>query len=98
MNVQEVEKKIVEIVLTLKKPEKIVLFGSRATGVFTERSDYDIAIFDKNMTGKELNNIKFMIDEEIPVAAKFDVLNFYSITKESLRENIVREGRVLYES
>lgn len=95
---KEIQKQVVEIIRAHRKPEKIVLFGSRAIGNNTERSDYDIAIFDKNITGAEINLIKNALEEDIPVPVKFDVLNYYAITKESLKQNIVKEGKVLYES
>ena len=37
-------KKIVEQVLQHCKPQKIVLFGSRARGDYREKSDYDISV------------------------------------------------------
>ena len=90
--------KIVELILDYKKTEKIVIFGSRAGENFKRTSDIDIAIFGKNWEDRDINIMKFKLDENIKIALKFDVLNFYNISKESLKRNILNKGRVLYDS
>ncbi|MFH1653323.1 MAG: nucleotidyltransferase domain-containing protein [Pseudomonadota bacterium] len=50
--------RIIEIVLLYKLVEKIVIFGSRATGNFNETSDIDVAIFSKGWTSTDINIVK----------------------------------------
>lgn len=89
---------IVNVVLSHKRAEKIVIFGSRAEGSYKETSDIDIAVFDKSWTDKDVNFVKDMLEERVTTPLKFDVVNFYTVAKESLRQNISKKGKVLYES
>lgn len=95
---REILDHIVEIVLSHKRVEKIVIFGSRATEEFNRTSDIDIAIFGRNWSGKDINLVKDELEEGVGTPLKFDLLNFYDITKEGLKESILRDGRVIYES
>ncbi|MDO8489705.1 MAG: nucleotidyltransferase domain-containing protein [Candidatus Omnitrophota bacterium] len=95
---KHIENKIVKIVLSYKKPDKILLFGSRATGYFTEKSDIDIALFGKKWDEGDLNEIKFRLDECLSTPLKIDIVNFYSSGNKRLKSRILNEGRLLYES
>lgn len=88
---------IVRIIIEYKKPEKILIYGSRAKGSFKKTSDIDIAIFAKDWTNKDINLVKHRLDEELITPLKVDVVNFYDLEKKSLKGNILKEGRVLYE-
>lgn len=89
---------IAELILKYKKLEKIVIFGSRANDNFKDTSDIDIAIFGKDWTDKDINIVKHNLDEAIKTPLKFDLLNFYKIEKTKLREDILKKGRVMYDS
>ena len=41
--------KIKEIIIETSHPDKIILFGSRATGNYSKDSDYDILILKKDL-------------------------------------------------
>jgi len=41
--------KIKEIIIEATHPEKIILFGSRATGNYSKDSDYDILVLKKGL-------------------------------------------------
>jgi predicted nucleotidyltransferase len=94
---QETIDVIVKLILKRRQPEKIVIFGSRANGSARQTSDIDIAIFDKECSDADVNLIKNDLEEYVKTPLKFDVLNFYTLTKESLKKAILEEGRVIYE-
>lgn len=91
----DVEKLIVEvrdIILRHAKPERIWLYGSRATGEATETSDVDIAFDDKEFKQS------WLIDEDVeklPTLLKIDVKNL-AHTDERFRQRVMSTGRVLY--
>jgi len=95
---EEVLARIVELILKYKKPEKIVIFGSRAKSSFTKTSDIDIAIFAKEWLDRDFNIIRHELNERIKTPLKFDVLNFYGVEKAKLKENILKEGKVIYDA
>lgn len=88
--------KIVGLITAYKIPEKIIIFGSRAGVNFSRTSDIDIAILGKEWTDKDINVVKNSLDEIIKTPLKFDVLDFYSITKSKLKKDILEKGRVIY--
>ncbi|MCG2713040.1 MAG: nucleotidyltransferase domain-containing protein [Candidatus Omnitrophica bacterium] len=88
--------RIVDSILKYKKPEKIMVFGSRAGEDFLKTSDVDIAIFGKDWTDKDINIVRHSLNETIKTPLKFDVLNYYHIEKTSLKNNILTAGKVIY--
>ena len=74
---------------------KIVLFGSRARGDNSERSDYDIAIFG-GLTYEEQNQIRYYCNEVLRTLHKVDLIFVSPKTYPPLKENIQKEGIVLY--
>jgi predicted nucleotidyltransferase len=95
---KKISDQIVKLILKYKIPEKIAIFGSRAKGEFKETSDIDIAIFGKDWTDKDINITRHILNEFIKTPLKIDVVNFYSINKDSLKQQILKNGKTLYES
>lgn len=71
---------------------KVVLFGSRATGRFSEKSDIDLAI-----VGGSLDDFVYSMDEECPTLLDFDFIDMGQEISDGLRDRIAGEGVVLYE-
>ena len=86
---------IIEIVKIRKKVHKLVLFGSRAMNNAKRTSDIDLAVFGCDLSDSDLSLIRFDLEENIKTPLKFDVLHFESLTKESLKEDILMGEIVL---
>ena len=71
---------------------KIVLFGSRARGDHTERSDVDLAVY-----GGVFDSFFWNIKENIHSLLSFDVVDMNSRVTEELKKEIERDGVVIYE-
>lgn len=97
MNIEEIYNQIVREILNYKNVERVILFGSRAKGSQIDTSDIDIAVFAKDWTDTDINLVKDKIEVSVKTPLKIDLLNFYKLGKDSLKENILK-GRVLYES
>lgn len=89
---------IIQKIRNFKPVRKIVLYGSRATGDYKETSDIDLAIFADLWNEQDIHHLKALLNEEIPTALKFDVVLFEKINKLQLRNDILNEGKILYES
>ncbi len=74
---------------------KIYLFGSRARGDASARSDIDLAIACPNANSRTWLDIKETI-EETPTLLKIDILRLEEATPE-LRKKIIEEGKIIYE-
>ena len=71
---------------------KIVLFGSRARGDHTERSDVDLAVY-----GGDFDSFYWNIKENIHSLLSFDVVDMNSRVTEESKKEIERDGVVIYE-
>ena len=77
--------------------EKVILFGSRATGSFEKGSDIDIAIAGKLVTLKDIARVHSLLEEESPTLLGFDVVHYNTLKNEALRKEIDENGRVIFE-
>lgn len=95
-----------EIINRIQKinPEKIIIFGSQASGDTDENSDLDICVVEKNVKNKLkekkkirslLNNID--IAKDILVSSE-EEYNFYKNEINSVYNDIDKKGIVLWEN
>ena len=75
--------------------QNVLVFGSRAKGVYHEGSDIDLAIMDENIQYQTLRDIKSdMSDSSLPYHV--DLINFPTLTNQALKEHILRVGKPLF--
>jgi len=55
---EEVVKKIVESILAVAKPERIILFGSAATGSMTRDSDLDLLVIERDLENQREESLR----------------------------------------
>ena len=72
--------------------QKVVLFGSRARGDNTERSDIDIAVY-----GGDFDAFYWDIKEKVHSLLMFDVVEMGDSVSEDLIKEIQRDGVIIYE-
>ena len=72
--------------------ERLVLFGSRARGTHSERSDIDLAVY-----GGDFDMFYFRVQEETESLLEFDLIDMHRKVSPSLLEDIEREGIEIYE-
>ena len=72
--------------------EKVILFGSRARGTNSERSDIDIAV-----TGGDFDSFYWNMEEDIHTLLMFDVVELDRGISEELKKEIERDGVTIYE-
>ena len=70
----------------------IVLFGSRAKGNNTERSDIDMAVY-----GGDFDGFYWDIKEKINSLLIFDIIQADSQISDELKKEIKKDGVVIYE-
>ena len=71
---------------------KIILFGSRARGTNTERSDIDIAVY-----GGDFDNFYWDVKEKIHSLLMFDIVQADAAISDELKQEIEKDGVVIYE-
>ncbi|MCI9129033.1 MAG: nucleotidyltransferase domain-containing protein [Eggerthellaceae bacterium] len=71
--------------------ERVILFGSRATGTFSEKSDIDLAI-----QGGDMHEFEFQMEEHCPTLLQFDFINLEEDISTELRDRIASEGTAIY--
>jgi len=84
-----------EVGTKFPKIEKILIFGSRATGHYKNYSDIDIAISAPTMTSSEFSSVCWEM-ESLPIIYKMDILHLESLGEDhKLRKKIIAEGKPL---
>jgi uncharacterized protein len=76
---------------------EVVIFGSRAKGNYSERSDIDLAVKGHDISYEQLMNINIQI-EDLGLLYGVDVINYYEKSNTPIGEHIDRVGKVFYES
>jgi predicted nucleotidyltransferase len=82
---------IIEALSANPKVERIVLFGSRATGTFTLTSDVDIALFGEDLTLSDQAALAEAV-AELNIPQRVDILIFHRIANQALRDDIRKHG------
>ena len=87
-NLKEIAKKY--------KVDKLVLFGSRARGDNSPVSDYDFAVFERDLTS--LDKAYFLNEvDELETLKKVDIVFVRESATDELMKSIVKEGITIYE-
>ena len=71
---------------------KIILFGSRARGTNTERSDIDIAVYGGNFDG-----FYWDVKEKTHSLLMFDIVQADAQISDELKDEIEKDGVMIYE-
>ena len=71
---------------------RVLLFGSRARGVFRKDSDIDLAV-----SGGDAGRFRLDCEEETGTLLGFDVVDLDRSVQPGLLSEIVREGVIIYE-
>ena len=75
-------KQLLDHIVVLAKPKRIILYGSRARGDYSPTSDIDLAIYCKDQFP-----IGLRLDlEESAGIYKIDIINMNSLTNEKLKK------------
>ena len=72
--------------------DRVILFGSRARGTHTEKSDIDIAV-----CGGDYMSFCNDIDDNVHTLLMFDIIDLNNCKSEDLKEEINKDGVVIYE-
>ena len=76
----------------LRGIHKVILFGSRARGTNSPKSDIDIAV-----TGGNIFDFYYDLEEKARTLLMFDVINLDKGINSELAADIDKEGVVIYE-
>ena len=71
---------------------KIILFGSRARGTHTERSDIDIAVY-----GGDFEHLDWDVKEKTHSLLMFDIVQADVAISDELKQEIEKDGVTIYE-
>ena len=72
--------------------EKIFLFGSRARGTHSERSDIDLAVSGRNFLAFSAE-----LEKDTHTLLMFDIVDLNKTISEDLQDEIKRDGVLIYE-
>jgi uncharacterized protein len=87
---------IIQLFQRTPEIEEALIFGSRAMGNYTQRSDVDIALKGEHLTHRIVSSVGVYLNEETNMPYHFDLLLFSNIQNADLIEHIDRVGVQLY--
>ncbi|MDQ6756137.1 MAG: nucleotidyltransferase domain-containing protein [Bacteroidota bacterium] len=87
---------IESLIIPKNQIEKVLIFGSRATGKFKHSSDIDLAIIGKDITHSFINRFFSELDD-LPLPFMFDVINYTQISNDKLKNKIDVHGKIFFE-
>ncbi len=84
-------KAIIGVLSANPRVERVVLFGSRATGTFTSTSDIDLALFGGELTLNDQSDLSAKI-EELSIPQQVDLVLYNQIRNKKLIGHIQQHG------
>lgn len=88
------ELEIIQNIFSQHPPiEKIKIFGSRARGDFRRNSDIDFALYGKNLSRQDINQILAQF-ETSSLIYNVDIAHFEKIQNENFKKVIETEGKI----
>lgn len=87
---------MINTIFSFTEIEKVLIFGSRATGIFKPASDIDLAVFGQKVKRTTINRLYSALDD-LPLPFMFDLLNYNQLTNESLKEKIDEQGQIFFD-
>jgi len=86
---------ILNILRTNIKIKEIIIFGSRAKGIFDPGSDIDLAIKGENLKLDDIISLKTRLDD-LPILNKIDLVIYDRINEPALIDHINSVGIQLF--
>ena len=80
-----------------RKIERVILYGSRAKGIYKPFSDIDITLIGEGLTRSDVNRLASDIDDLL-LPYQFDISIFASLKNKELIEHIKRVGIGIYQN
>ena len=74
---------------------KVILFGSRAKGTYSEGSDIDLAIVGENISFNQWLDLNIQI-EDLGLLYKVDLIDYNKVCDTPIGEHIRRVGKEFY--
>ncbi|WP_143761719.1 nucleotidyltransferase family protein [Collinsella phocaeensis] len=91
-NMEHVYNQIREICAE-ERAVRVMLFGSRARGTAEEKSDIDLAVWGC----PDFPHLEDRLDNELWSLLQLDVVNMDESSSHELLEEVLKDGKVLYE-
>lgn len=97
-------RKVVKRILSVARPERVILFGSAATGPMTAESDLDLLVIERDFTNQRHENIRLrsaLADLGVPLDVFAMTPQRFAETKDvfgGLAYPANKYGKVIYEA
>ena len=77
--------------------DRVLVYGSRATGRYRPQSDIDLAVFAPAMSDRDFSRLWIALDD-LPILFRLDVSLWHDVTNAELKNAMLEEGIALYEA
>lgn len=88
---------LIQKIIEITKPTKLILFGSRARGDHRANSDVDLCVMKKSCSEDDWNSLLISIQDDPHTLLKVDLVEFETLSK-VYQDEISKNGVILYGS
>lgn len=79
------------------KVDRVLVYGSRATGRYRPQSDIDLAVLAPTMSDREFSSLWMALDD-LPILFRLDVSLWHEVTNPVLKKAMLDDGIPLYQA
>ena len=80
---------------TVPAIDKVILYGSRASGLYKNGSDIDLALIG-NVTKQDISKILQALESGSPALLSYDIIAYSSINNAALKRQVDINAKVIY--
>ena len=77
--------------------DRVLVYGSRATGHYRPHSDIDLAVLAPGMSDREFSSLWMALDD-LPILFRLDVSLWHEVTNPTLQQAMLDDGIPLYQA
>lgn len=77
--------------------DRVLVYGSRATGRHRPQSDIDLAVLAPTMSDREFSRLWMALDD-LPILFRLDVSLWHEVTNAALKQSMLDNGVPLYQA
>lgn len=77
--------------------DRVLVYGSRATGRHRPQSDIDLAVLAPTMSDREFSRLWMALDD-LPILFRLDVSLWHEVTNPALKQAMLDDGIPLYQA
>lgn len=94
---ETIRESLSDVFAQFPKVDRVLVYGSRATGKNRPQSDIDLAVLAPTMSDREFSSLWMALDD-LPILFRLDVSLWHEVTNPVLKKAMLDDGIPLYQA